>query len=270
MIPIDDFNLEATLESGQVFGFVKDSENGFLGFIEGEPVRLYQKGEYLQVDCLRASVSERSIRHYFDLDRNLNSIYELLALDRHFDCVREQFRGLRVIRQDPWEALACFIVSANNNIKRIQKIRRNLSLTFSDSEFQFPKANSIAKTSEEVLRNLGLGYRAPFLLETARRISDEPEWSRRIHEYGYETAKENLLAYPGVGEKVADCALLFGFQKYEAFPADVWILRAMKKLYFKKRNVSERKIRLFARKKWGSAAGYIQQYLYYGVRQGIV
>ena len=266
-----DFNLEATLESGQVFGFCKDSAGTFEGSIGGAPVRLRQANGHLVVESdKKSNLSEDSVRAYFDLDRDLGQVYRVLSDDAKLRPFYLRFKGLRIIRQDPWEALACFIISANNNVKRIQGIRRNLALAFSDSSFLFPKAVHIAQTSERRLRQLGLGYRAPFLLSVAQCVADEPAILERIQKSDYEEAKTRLMNFPGVGEKVADCVLLFGFQRFEAFPVDTWIWRVMRKLYFSNRKITERKASSYARRRWGSCAGYVQQYLYHGARSGIL
>ena len=140
--------------------------------------------------------------------------------------------------------------------------------TLSESP-SFPRACSIAQSDERTLRNLGLGYRAPFLLHTARILARGRELLDEIRKADYREAKARLLKFPGVGEKVADCVLLFGFQKYEAFPVDTWIYRVVKKLYFRNRKVSEEKVQEFGCRRWGKYAGYAQQYLYHGAKEGL-
>ncbi len=274
-IKVDNFNLEATLESGQVFGFRRNGEDGFFGVIGKTPVNLCQRGSALVISSPPDGGREISdIIRYFDLDRDLTPVYKILQEDPRLAKCYDVFKGLRLIRQDPWEALACFILSSNNNVKRIQGIWRNLSKNLgervTDGDFSFPQARQIAGVHERTLRELGLGYRAPFLLHTACFVAANPSYLEAVHEAPYEGAKSRVLAFPGIGEKVADCVLLYGFQKYEAFPVDVWILRAMRKLYFRSRKVSEGKIHAFAQKRWGAHAGYVQQYLFHGARTGII
>ncbi len=267
-IKVSDFNLEATLDSGQVFGFTKNGDNVYEGMMGQSPVRLWQKNGMLSVV---GAIHESSLREYFDLDRDLTPIYQILQNDvgairePPLHNVHQKLKGLRLIRQDSWEALACFIISSNNNVKRIQGIWKNLFLYFNS----FPTPLQIAGCHERILRQLGLGYRAPFLLHTAQFLSVNPNYLKLIREADYKAAKARVLAFPGIGEKVADCALLYGFQKYEAFPVDVWISRVMRKLYFNNRKVPEKKILRFAQKRWGQEAGYVQQYLFHGARTGI-
>ena len=263
-----DFNLEATLESGQVFGFKKITAGTFEGFLMGHLVQLSQIQDQLWIAIGKSPLSEKEVRTFFDLDRDLNPFYKLMSQEEQLQPALEKFKGLRLIQQDSWEALAGFIISSNNNIKRIQKIWGSLSQHFCPDSNSFPSPEALSKSKDATLRGLGLGYRAPFLLKTARSISKNPKQLDQIRKADYDKARELLLKFPGVGRKVADCVLLFGFQKHEAFPVDVWIARAMKKLYFRKRKVAEEKIADFARKRWGQWAGYVQQYLFHAVRAG--
>ncbi len=268
ILTVPDFNLEATLESGQVFGFEKIECGIYEGFILGSLVRLRQEGNRLKIDSL--DVPEREVIHFFHLDFDMAPVYELLSEDPRLNAVNQRFKGLRIIRQNFWEALACFIISSNNNIKRIQKIRRNLVAEFSCPSLQFPSVDRIAGSSEEKLRVLGLGYRAPFLLNTARMIALNPELLSSMQSQSYAEAKMKLLELPGVGKKVADCVLLFGVQKYEAFPVDTWITKVVRKLYFRNRKIAEHKIQKFGQNRWKQYAGYIQQYLFHGAKSGIM
>lgn len=262
-----DFNLEATLDSGQVFGFTKNKDKNYQGRIAGYEIEISQMQDWLHIN---STLPQQKLVRYFDLERNLNPVYELIHREEALRPLAKKLRGLRLIQQDPWEALACFILSSNNNVKRIQLIWRNLSDRLSSRKNQFPEALEIARVHERTLRELGLGYRAPYLLHTAQFISKNEISLQMIRQAPYEEAVERVIAFPGIGPKVADCVLLYGFQKYEAFPVDVWILRAMRRLYFKNRKISEEKIRQFARKRWGSLAGYVQQYIFHAARTGVI
>ncbi len=238
-IETPDFNLEATLESGQVFGFRKNGDGFYEGVIRDSKVRLRQREQTLDVRNGRGARFAKALRDYFDLDRDLTPVYQLLLEDKRIAHLAGALRGLRLIRQDSWEALAGFIISSNNNIKRIQGIWRNLTSRLSQNGFSFPKPSEIACRHERTLRELGLGYRASFLLRTAQFIAVNPVCLDLIREAEYHEAKERLIQFPGIGPKVADCVLLYGFQKHEAFPVDVWILKVMRALFFRSRNVSE-------------------------------
>lgn len=265
-----DFQLEATLDSGQVFGFRKNQDLSYDGVASGHAVRLWQSGSRLAVENGGSRRIAEKVRAYFDLARDLSPVFSELQADSQLVPALRAFRGLRLIRQDSWEALACFIISSNNNVKRIQGIWRNLTSRLSSDGRSFPKPLEIAKSHERMLRELGLGYRAPFLLRSAQFVSQNPISLEVIRAADYDEARNRLLQFPGIGPKVADCALLYGFQKYEAFPVDVWMLRIMRKLYFKNRRVSEEAIHRFGQKRWGRFAGYIQQYLFHGARSGVL
>ena len=268
-LKVNDFNLEATLNSGQVFGFT-ETGGFFRGPIAGRAVELKQAGNDLWTRSSSKKNLVRDIRQYFDLDRDLTPIYEILEQEEPIRKTLDVFKGLRLIRQDSWEALACFIISSNNNVKRIQGIWRNLSSRISEDSCSFPKPREIAASHEKILRELGLGYRAPYLLRSAQFVAANPDSLKYIRGAEYEEAKERLLQFPGIGEKVADCVLLYGFQKFEAFPVDTWILRAMRKIYFKNQSVSKNKILRFAQNRWGKHAGYVQQYLFHSARMGVI
>ena len=268
LIKVPDFNLQATLESGQVFGFKSHPSGEYHGRVRGWDLKLKQEDSVL---CFTApsSFKKATLIDYFDLDRDLNPVYKLMEAEPFWEAAKN-LKGLRLIRQDSWEALACFIISSNNNVKRIQGIWKNLSERFSHDKKSFPKPSEIASRHECTLRDAGLGYRAPFLLHTAQFIFTNPQTLDAIREGEYTDALKRVIAFPGIGPKVADCVLLYGFQKYEAFPVDVWILRVMRKLYFRGRSLPEDKIRRFGQKRWGNLAGYVQQYLFHSARTKIL
>lgn len=265
IVRAEHFNLEATLESGQVFGFTKAGAV-YSGHVRGVPVTFSQTTGSLKVG---GRIGARAVREYFDLDRDLGPVHAFLKNDPALVPALKALKGLRLIRQDSWEALACFIISSNNNVKRIQGIHRHLIARLGQNG-AFPTAAAIARTHERTLRELGLGYRAPFLQRTAKFISTNPHTLEMIRRAPYAEAVERVLAFPGIGPKVADCVLLYGFHKLEAFPVDVWIQRIVRKLYFKGRAVSERRTHDFGQKRWGAHAGYVQQYLFHGARTGVL
>lgn len=263
-IHTSDFNLKTTLESGQVFGFRKDSRGAYHGLLGGQAVRISQNKDELSIRGGR--ISGKTVKSYFDLNHDLALVYQILSSDEKLIPIHRALKGLRLIRQDSWQALACFIISSNNNVKRIQHIWRNLLEYFGG----IPAPSQIARSHERILRQLGLGYRAPFLQRSAQFVSSNPTCLEVIREASYKEAVQRVIAFPGIGPKVADCVLLYGFHKLEAFPVDVWILRAMRKLYFNDRKVSEERVHAFGQKRWRAQAGYIQQYLFHGARSGLI
>jgi N-glycosylase/DNA lyase len=272
-IPCGDLHLEATLESGQVFGYEKKAAGRYEGVLLGHRTSLSRTESHLVVENGHGGLSAKKVSDYFDLDSDLDGLYSLLRGDPVLERALRAFKGLRLIRQDAWEALACFILSSNNNVKRIQHMHRAICAYYEkrrkDGRGGFPSAEEIARTHDRVLRELGLGYRAPFLWATAMFVSKNPVYLETIARSGYAEARARVSAFPGIGPKVADCALLYGFHRLDAFPVDVWILRAMRKLYFGGRRADEARVHAFAQKRWGAHAGYVQQYIFHAARRGI-
>jgi N-glycosylase/DNA lyase len=183
--------------------------------------------------------------------------------------------GLRLLRQDPWECLASFICSSTKQIVQIQQMVALLSRRYgeplpvppgTDPAWSFPTVQRLAAASEAELRECKLGFRAPFLCQTARKVAAGEVDLARLPEMPLDEARACLLALPGVGVKIADCVLLFagGFQ--EAFPVDVWIIKALRELYFPHRRPKLPRLRQFSRSHFGPYAGYAQQYLFHYMR----
>lgn len=258
------------MDSGQVFGFRRLGRGRYEGSIDGRPVHLEHVRGSLTAAANGAAPSARRLREYFDLDRDLGPLYEFLGSDGRTRPALRAYRGLRLIRQDAWESVAGFILSANNNIKRIRSIWAGLSRYLGGDGLEFPSPARIAAAHERALRQLGLGYRAPYLQRTACFLSRNDAYLSEIRKAPLEEARTRVMALPGIGPKVADCVLLYGFQRYEAFPVDVWILRVMRSLFFKGRRATPEKVRELAARKWGRWAGYVQQYLFHASRTGVI
>lgn len=182
------------------------------------------------------------------------------ALARHW--------GLRVIRQEPWECLASFILSSYNNIPRLSGMLEILAQRFGTGG-QFPQPEAIAEVPTRSLRQCGLGFRAPFLRAAAAAVASGRVDLERWRDREDDALREGLLEIPGVGEKVVECVMLFAYGRASAFPVDVWIGRAMRRWYFRGRKVADRRIREFARRHFGNECGWAQQYLYCAARQGL-
>ncbi|MCG3175756.1 MAG: hypothetical protein MOGMAGMI_00689 [Candidatus Omnitrophica bacterium] len=266
-IQATDLHLEATLESGQVFGYERCADGSYRGTLRGKRITLSARGPALTVTG-PVLPTAREVRDYLDLERDLSPVYAWLRDDPRLRPTLAAYRGLRLIRQDPWEALACFILSSNNNVKRIQLMHARLSASLGAGAF--PAASAIARCHERTLRDIGLGYRAPYLQRSATYVANNPHALETIRSADFEEARALVSSYPGIGPKVADCVLLYGFGRYEAFPVDVWMLRVMRSLYFKGRRVSGERVYREAQKRWGKWAGYVQQYLFHGARMGVL
>lgn len=270
-VPAKVFSLKASLSSGQTFRWT--TLNGWsYGFIGPSVLKVRQEDGHLVYESSDPSLSPDRIVHYFGLDLDLAAILSSIDVDMQIHHAILAHRGLRVLRQDGWETLASFICASFNNIKRIQGMIERLCQAYGPPValngfrgFGFPRPEVIAGASERRLRSLGLGYRAPYLKATARLVADGKLPVEQLRQVDYEAVKRALLGCDGVGDKVADCVALFGFEKYEAFPVDVWIERVMR-YYFRHRRVTRKRVHDYARRHFGPYAGYAQQYLYHDVR----
>jgi N-glycosylase/DNA lyase len=282
-IPAPDFKLAMTLDSGQVFHWEKAAD-GFVGTIGDHPVHIAQRANLLaarnsggKLDGLKPSSLRRLITNYFALDHSLADICASFPNDPIMNEARDFCRGLRIIRQPKWECLATFICSSMKQVAHIRQISLALRRRFGDRRkvgdhvvHTFPLAQRIAGATEKDLRECAVGYRAKNLLATARLVSsgecDLESWSARSDL----DLREKLCALPGVGAKIANCVILFAYERLRAFPIDVWIERVLKQQYFpRKRKITEMRLREFSETYFGEHGGYAQQYLFHHARMAL-
>jgi N-glycosylase/DNA lyase len=267
-----DFDLRLTLESGQVFHWQR-VENGYAGVIGDVPLYIEQRGAQLLVTPGAGGLVDR----YFALDHPLPEVYATFPEDDHMRTALEACLGLRIIRQPLWECLATFITSALKQVAHITQISHLLRRRFgtrvgeiADAElFAYPRVERLAGLEEADLRGCGLGFRARTLLATARKLAAaggerELEAIRALDRF---EAVRALCGFAGVGTKVANCVLLFGYERLDAFPIDVWIERVLRERYFQgKRKVTARRLTSFSQTYFGAYGGYAQQYLFHHAR----
>ena len=187
--------------------------------------------------------------------------------------------GIRILNQDLWETLISFIISANNNIPRIKGIIERISKSYgkkivwnNNEYYTFPTPQELSKASVEDLRKLGLGFRDVRVYKTTKIINENPDKLKKLaDEKDVNKLKEELLQFPGVGPKVADCIMLFStLKRLEVFPIDVWVRRVMNELYIKNEDeakINKKEIEQLAKTKYGNLAGIAQQYLFYWRRE---
>jgi N-glycosylase/DNA lyase len=269
-----DFDLRLTLESGQVFHWQRVGQ-GYAGTMGDLPVYVEQEGSLLRVT---PGAQARASR-YFALDHPLPEVYASFPADDHMGAALAACRGLRIIRQPLWECLATFITSALKQVAHIGQISHLLRRRFGERVgtvegldlYAYPTAERLAALEEPDLRACGLGFRARTLLATARQLATggaagELEAIRLLER---EAALKALRGFAGVGTKVANCVLLFGYERLDAFPIDVWIERVLRERYFRgKRKVTIRRLETFSQTYFGAYAGYAQQYLFHHARTG--
>lgn len=258
----DTISLAQIFECGQCFRWDALGPESYRGVAFGREVSMSIEDGYLSVSCPQEEF-DAVWRPYLDLDRDYAAIRATVSIDERTAQAVAYGAGLRILRQEPWEALCSFILSQCNNIPRIRGIISRLCAAYGaeigDAVFAFPTPERIASVSEEELRSvLRCGYRAPYLLAAARAAADGMlDWDK-LRALPTAEAKAWLKALPGVGEKVANCMLLFGLGKLDAFPVDVWMRRAIRALYGKEFDPADA---------FGAYAGIAQQYLFYQARR---
>jgi len=261
-----EFDLAVTLASGQVFHWLPQG-SGYAGVIGQTPAYVEQRR-----DTLLTTAKPDLIARYFSLDHPLPEIYRSFPEDPAMAAALETCRGMRIIRQPAWECLATFITSSMKQVAHIAQISHILRTRYGQplgrgGPFAYPMAARLAGLREEDLRACALGYRAANLLKTARMIDAGEVDLDAIRSLPDDAARAELCRLAGVGEKVANCVLLFAYERVRAFPIDVWIERVLRENYFQgKRKVTPLKLRDFSRNYFGEFGGYAQQYLFHHAR----
>ncbi len=268
-IPIRDFDLEKTLDSGQVFHWQKVGD-GFLGTTGDLPVYVEQGGRALKVRFGGPPKPPREpralpgiVERYFALDHPLAEIRDSFPKDQVMNAARDFCRGLRIIRQPKWECLATFICSSMKQVAYIRQISLALRKRFGEQRrignllvYTFALPRRLAQASEKELRDCKLGYRAKNLRKTARLVSsgqaDLEAWSTLSDT----ELRKQLCALPGAGPKIANCVMLFAYERLRAFPIDVWIERVLRQHYFShRRKTSAQRLRKFSETYFGEHGG---------------
>jgi N-glycosylase/DNA lyase len=251
-----DFNLAQTLNCGQCFRWNAQPDGSYFGAAFGHTLHVAQTDHaILLMDC-----TEREFRQiwcdYFDCDFDYGEVRRALT---HNDPVLAQAAkfapGMRILRQDPWEALVSFIISQNNNIPRIKGIVDRLCNLFGEplgEVCSFPSAERLASLTESDLAPLRSGFRAKYILSAAQHVASGDIELEALRTMPIDEARQKLMTIHGVGPKVAECALLYGLHRLEAFPMDVWMKRAMAALFPGKTPAD-----------FGEYAGIAQQYIFH-------
>jgi N-glycosylase/DNA lyase len=266
------FDLAATLQSGQVFHW-HNHQGGWAGLIGDEPVWIHQPSP----DTLKVTPGSRKlVSHYLGLDHDLTAITATFpAKDAPLKQAMTWCPGLRILRQPPWECLATFITSSLKQVPHIRQISLTLRQRFGHrvsmpglpDQWTYPTPAALAAAGETALRACGLGYRAAFLHRTASDIAEGRFDLDAVAALTDPDALTALCRLHGVGEKIANCALLFGWQRLAAFPVDVWVERVLRQLYFPHDpDIKAKALRHFANTHFGPAGGYAQQFLFHYAR----
>jgi len=289
LIRVHDYDLAATLDSGQAFRW-QHCNDSWMGVVGRHCVCLTQRRDGIRAETAGPVADWQWLRDYLQTETDLAAVLKTFPDDAPMRDAVAACRGLRVLRQDPWECLASFILSSTKQIVQIRQIvallcerfgehiscgegRRVGDPNFRDGDTpSLPKINSfptpqrLAATTEAELRACKMGFRAPHLLAAARRIADGKFDLEQLRHLTLTEARGELMTLRGVGGKIADCVLLFAYGFDGAFPVDVWVERALREFFFPSRRVSDKRLRHFAATHFGPHAGHAQQYLFHYIR----
>ncbi len=285
-----DYDLAATLDSGQTFRWSPIGNQGqgmpccWTGVIRSRWVRLAsnrplgnsQESVTIITAEAAAPVSDwHWIERCLQVNVDLDLVLATFPQDEPMQAAIAACRGLRLLRQDPWECLASFILSSTKQIVQIRQIVERVCACFGEPvvvpsgyspAFSFPSAERLAGVNETELRACKMGFRAPYLLDAARQVAEGQLDLSVVGQMPLPDARARLMQLPGVGRKIADCVLLFAYGFQSAFPVDVWVIKALRELYFRGRKTNLQRLQRFAETHFGPNAGYAQQYLFHYMR----
>lgn len=272
---LEEFDPRDVFTCGQAFRWYEEADGSFTFITHGRVANAKKvDGKILLKDVDKNSFDE-IFYNYFDLDRDYKRVIEELSKDDVMKSATEYGKGIRILNQDKFETIISFIISANNQIPRIKKSIEKISEMYGKflgedenrKYFSFPSAEELSKAKPEDLREFArVGFRDKRIVETANLINSGIVNIDEIEKMNLEDARAALQVLPGVGPKVADCILLFAFDRKESFPVDVWIKRVMEELYLKE-ETPKSKIAMRGREVFGKNAGFANQYLFYYGRE---
>lgn len=276
---IDSFKLEDIFECGQCFRWDRQEDGSYIGVIKNGVLKVSKQGKSVAFEGVLEGDINSIVYDYFDLETNYNDFKDRLSkIDDNMKRSIEFGNGIRILNQDLWEMVISFIISANNNIPRIKGIINRISekvgqkVTWNGKDyFLFPSPEELSKLSVADLRALGTGFRDKRIYNTTQMvINKEINLDSLIKIKSMEEIRNELLKLDGVGEKVADCILLFALHRFDTFPVDVWVRRVMNVLYIHNEDetkVNKKQIREVAYSLFGEIEGMAQQYLFYWARE---
>ena len=261
LVGLTDFDADKIFDCGQCFRWLKQPDGSWRGIAHKKVMTLTQSGDEVSLSAPKEDF-EAIWHNYFDLERDYEAMRSRLGVSDYMQKACDFGKGIRILRQEPWEALCTFIISQCNNIARIRGIVERLCTLkgeeLGEGLYSFPSFEDIAPLKEEDLAPLRSGYRAKYIIEAARAVSEGKFDLDAACKMNADDAMKALLSLEGVGKKVAGCVMLFGLGKTEAFPIDTWMKKALKE-YFEEG---------FDPRVFGDDAGIAQQYIFYYARWG--
>lgn len=268
---VNDFMLSQILECGQCFHFDKLDEEVYEVVAFGRAVKMEQTDKMLRIYGSSMEDYETIWKSYLDMDNDYGLIKQsVIKADGALKTAVDEKSGIRILNQDFFETLISFIISQNKNIPQIKQCVKNISHRFGDEVigyngeafYVFPDVKKLHDVTEDELRECKVGFRAPYIKNATEAVYSGTVTKEKLDSLDIAQARELLMTIKGVGEKVANCVLLFGLGRREAFPVDVWMKRIMEQMYFDGKDTKKTDIETFAVKKFGDIGGYAQQYLF--------
>ncbi|WP_082394835.1 DNA-3-methyladenine glycosylase [Caloranaerobacter sp. TR13] len=271
---LEDFEPEHIFECGQCFRWNKEDDGSYTGVANGKIINVKKEDGIIIFSNTNLNEFNDIWFEYFDLGRDYSKIKRELSKDKILKKAVEYGYGIRILKQDVWEVLISFIISANNRIPMIKRAIENLSQKYGEligeyngkKYYSFPKADALSRLTIDDIKDCKTGFRAKYIFNAAAIVSNKQMDIYRLKNLTTEEAKKELMLFAGVGPKVADCIMLFSMEKYDAFPIDVWVKRVMEYFYLKK-DTKLKDIQKYAQNKFGEYAGFAQQYLFYYARE---
>lgn len=272
---VADFEPKHIFECGQCFRWHRQDDGSYTGVAKGKVINVSKDNDKIYLKNTNLEDFNTIWYNYFDLGTNYTEIKNTLKnMDEYLDKACEFGWGIRILQQDGWEMLVSFIISSNNRIPMIQKAIENLSRKYGKfigeyegkEYYAFPTSEDLNKASQEEIRACQTGFRDKYIKSTTESVIKNKENISAYTNLSTEECIKELTKFNGVGPKVGDCIALFGMQKYDTFPVDVWVKRVMQEFYVEE-DMSLPKIRKYAIDKFGDLAGFAQQYLFYYARE---
>ena len=258
------FEPKHIFDCGQCFRWDEEADASYTGIVKNNVINVKKVDNSVVFKSVGADNLEQLVIDYFDLNRNYEKIKnELSKVDEYLANSINYGNGIRILNQDLWETIISFIISANNNIKRIKLILNNIREALGEStnfgKKSFPSFERLKACDATFFKNVGAGYRADYLVKVLNQIT--PEKLEEYKSLPTNQLRAKLIELSGVGPKVADCILLFGYNRFDVFPVDTWIHQMYNKYFSPLENreiIAKKLVELF-----GDMSGYAQQYLFY-------
>ncbi|MBE7034119.1 MAG: DNA-3-methyladenine glycosylase 2 family protein [Ruminococcaceae bacterium] len=264
IVTIKDFVPEHTFDCGQCFRWEKQADGSYIGIANSQAVRISAQGEKVTIDGITEEDYSLFWKRYLDAERDYSTVKNAVNINETMDRAVKFGNGIRILRQDFFEALISFIISQRSSIPKIKNCVDKLCRLYGEeivfdgnTYYAFPTPEKIASLTEDEIRALGVGYRAPYILKAAKAVANGEIDESVLDKLDTPSAREKLLSLYGVGDKVCDCVLLFSLGKYDLFPADVWIKRVMEEEF------DSKDAKALGESQFGSYSGFAQQYLFY-------